>query len=979
MSDETAKPAQEEKPEYVPEPRGAARIPGIHIDAVDRRLRECTEYFQKLCDETDYRNLDWYLWRMQLRYAAGDDIFEVVDDAFMAARCLHDKHTMHLELKPPEMFMTRRIVPVELGIVSGMPMLMVEFAATYGMPLMMCIGKTAPENIMEEANLMTSFFRRGFCADYVELTGLAAVIYAGVLAAIGRGFEDEAALGINTYATARDSLRGMPPKALLPKLKRYDALNTALACILQGQFDSIGEILAPAAEAFAEEQERRLGDRWLEPDKMPVPKYFDLSILTILALAALREHAIELPTTGAIAGYRAFIRGLTEMPERRIEIPGLDEETRRILEEAGVDPDQIGVDNSFQHEKEASEERAAKLFEERQRRAQEAVRAKIAQGVAEEESHTSVESQKLGGEKLKMHDGEDGDEPEENGGEKRSYANFFDNDDEVDAAARKANEDAPEETSRESKDYGSFFDNDDGADRRVNDQDGDGEPREGKDFSGFFASVSKEDESLRANVEEENAPHEENDKSKDFSSFFANDDNEDDSSIRAHVEEEAAPAEDTGKSYSSFFDNLDENAIPKFDDGSNDDDAPKARTYSADFFSADAPVSSDLKMTLDEEPEPEPVAEPAPAPAPVVSSEPEIEDNAPRRDFTKLFDESAPTEIPGLRMQLTEEEKAEAAPKPEPPKPAPVVSSEPDPELLEGREPARDFSKFFDETDQRREEIDANRIEQEQAEATETRDYGAFFAEADDRRDAMDAAQAEQIDQSHLADDNASGGTRDFGSFFDDDTREAEHGDDDPEAQLRELEAEQARKAAEKAEAHKLKLELDGTEEPEIKKAESYQERMARIIAEKQQAAREQAMREREEALRELEELQKSGVNKPVVEELRLKPVESDDPDEKVVKTGPEDLVIQGFAYTDLDRIHENTRLKDDLEEDFDMHAAMAQKQFEEMQEKERQKREEAMKTDAKADAQDDDDLHVVIDYSTLSQATPDNSPDSGE
>ena len=196
---------------------------------------------------------------MQLRFAAGDDVYEVVDDAFMAARCLHERHAMHLELKPPEMFMTRRIMPVELGIISGMPMLTLEFSATYGLPLMMVLGGTAPEDLMSEANLMTSYFRRGFCADFAELTGLSAVIYAGVIAAIGRGFDDEATLGINTYAKARDSLRGMPPASLLPKIKRYDALITALACLCAGNIEMIGDVLAPEAEAFEADQRRRGG------------------------------------------------------------------------------------------------------------------------------------------------------------------------------------------------------------------------------------------------------------------------------------------------------------------------------------------------------------------------------------------------------------------------------------------------------------------------------------------------------------------------------------------------------------------------------------------------------------------------------------------------------------------------------------------------------------------------------------------------
>ena len=52
---------------YEPAPRGAARVAGVDLAAIDARLKECAEFFTKHCDEADYRNLDWYQWRMQLR------------------------------------------------------------------------------------------------------------------------------------------------------------------------------------------------------------------------------------------------------------------------------------------------------------------------------------------------------------------------------------------------------------------------------------------------------------------------------------------------------------------------------------------------------------------------------------------------------------------------------------------------------------------------------------------------------------------------------------------------------------------------------------------------------------------------------------------------------------------------------------------------------------------------------------------------
>lgn len=856
---------------YEPAPRGAARVAGVDLAAIDARLKECAEFFTKHCDEADYRNLDWYQWRMQLRFAAGDDVYEVVDDAFMAARCLHERHAMHLELKPPEMFMTRRIMPVELGIISGMPMLTLEFSATYGLPLMMVLGGTAPEDLMSEANLMTSYFRRGFCADFAELTGLSAVIYAGVIAAIGRGFDDEATLGINTYAKARDSLRGMPPASLLPKIKRYDALITALACLCAGNIEMIGDVLAPEAEAFEADQRRRGGEAYLSPSKMPVPKYFDTAILTILALIVLRGETIVLPETGAIAAYRDFVRGLTEIPERRIEVPGLDEESRRILQEAGIDPDNIGgneADKSFRDAKEESEARAAAIFEEKQRLAQEAVREKIARGIAEEEKHTSVAPQIVEQESLRLSD-------EDESGEARSrrYDNFFDSGDDNEAQ-RRFNEESEAPSDAEQKSYANFFDSGDD-DRPASDDAGDDAGDDarngqspGKDFSQFFSGGDDDVERIQAVNAKEDAIEGAVGATKDFSAFFAQDDKTDES-IRAHVDEETAATRETGKSYASFFDNLDEAAIPKFDDGSDDmaDDARATTSYSADFFSDDKVPLSGLKMTLDPEPEPEPkVADAKPEP-PREAYVPTIEDNSPRRDFTQLFDESVPAPTIGLKMSEDAEENAKCY------------------------EKAVEHDKSNEAFSDGAEAYDAD------GDAGKGRDFKRFF------------------------DDEAPAGM----PTIDDATR-------DRDDQIRELEREQrekAQRAIEEREKRALKLKLDGTEEPELKKPESYQQRMERLIAEKHQAAKEQALREREEAMRELEAWKQSEPKAIVIEKLQLTPDAPRDPDEVVKKVDPEDLVIKGFAYDDLDMIHSNTAQKDDVEEDFDLYAAMARKESE--------------------------------------------------
>lgn len=865
---------------YEPAPRGAARIGDIDLAAIDARLSECGAYFSKHCDEADYRNLDWYGWRMQLRFAAGDDIYEVVDDAFMAARCLHERHAMHLELKPPEMFMTRRIMPVELGIISGMPMLTLEFSATYGLPLMMVLGNTAPEDVMGEANLMTSYFRRGFCADFAELTGLSAVIYAGAIAAIGRGFDDEATLGINTYAKARDSLRGKPPASLLPKIMRYDALIAALACLCAGNFGMIGDILAPEAEAFEAEQRRRCGENYASPSKMPPPKYFDTAILTILALTALRGETLRLPETGAIAAYRDFEKGLTEIPERRIEVPGLDEESRRILQEAGIDPDNIGgneADKSFRNAKEESEARAAEIFEEKQRLAQAAVREKLARGVAQAADAADAQSGSR-----PPHEAEDGKEAP------RSYDNFFAGDDD-DAAQRRFNEESEAAPEEDAKSFDRFFES------------GGGDP----DADRIQAANDAEDSP---------APRQ----TKDFSSFFDQDD-ETDASLRAHAEEDAAAAQDTGKSYASFFDTLDEAAIPKYDDGSQDAGAERAsaaRSFSDDFFSEDRRPPSGLKMTPDPDPQPRPEA-PKPEEKAKAVCAPTIEDNSPRRDFAKLFDESVPAPTIGLKMSDDAEENAKCYRNAlEHDKTGESFSDNSAPYGSE-EAPKRDFSKLFDES------IPAPTIGLKMSDDAEEN--------AKCYRNAAERGETVSDDRASHEPGGAQAPARDFKRFFEDEAPAAKVTADDAARsradQIRELEsaqAEKAKRAAEEKEKRALKLKSDGSEPPEIKKAESYQERMARLNAEKHEAARAQALLEREAAMKELEAWKKSAPKTAPAARLQMTPDAPRDPDDIAKKADPEDLVIKGFAYDELDMIRANTAQKAETEEDFDLYAALS-------------------------------------------------------
>lgn len=316
------------------------RIEGVDSATLSARIDECDEHFRKHVDEVDYRNWEWFLWRANYKFAAGSPMVEVADDLFMAARCLHNRHTLHLDLRPAEMFLSRRLIPVELGLVSGQPTLTMELAATYGVPLMMLMARSASDELFNEAKLLTIYFRRGSCINHQDCAGFAALTYGGCLAAIGRGFDDEAALALNTFAEAREAFDTPPPEGVERMFRRYDQLCLALVCLLRGEWEELAGVLAQLADQYLEDLHVKLGD---EEFSRPTTgqRYFDSSIAALLAIAALRNVAVDLPESGAIAAYRELVEVFTTAPEREIIEPELDLEARRLLAQMGMDPEQV--------------------------------------------------------------------------------------------------------------------------------------------------------------------------------------------------------------------------------------------------------------------------------------------------------------------------------------------------------------------------------------------------------------------------------------------------------------------------------------------------------------------------------------------------------------------------------------------------------------------------------------------------------------
>lgn len=322
-------------PDSAPSQAPRAPFESLDVAASRAQLDACNTALIKYVDEADYRNLQWYVSRASLRYALGEHPAGISDDLWLAARCLHGKEAMHLDRVPIEKFLTRRILPVELGLVSGQPALTRDLAEGAGFPLARALANDSEELHRESARL-TSFFRRGSCATHQDLAGLGAVVFGGALSAIARGFDDEAALGLNVFADAREPFQHVDaPAPVQPTLRRYDALLLSLALLLREERDRLAQVLQGVAEAHCADLQRKHGDDLLRPTE-PHP-YLDLSTLAILAVAALRGMDVPLATTGPAAGYAAVFEFFVTCPPREIApAAGLDEQSRELLRSMGV-------------------------------------------------------------------------------------------------------------------------------------------------------------------------------------------------------------------------------------------------------------------------------------------------------------------------------------------------------------------------------------------------------------------------------------------------------------------------------------------------------------------------------------------------------------------------------------------------------------------------------------------------------------------
>ncbi|NUN15400.1 MAG: hypothetical protein HUU55_17385 [Myxococcales bacterium] len=313
------------------------RTDGIDSRYFEERLQGYDDLLKKYMDPLDYRNLNNYLARASIRYVLGWPTVDWLDDLYWAFRCIHTRGDMHLDRVPPERFITRRMLPIELALLSGQPVLVADVADELGLSVAVLMDHGS-EELDREAELLTGFFRRGSSATYQDLSGLGAIVYVASLTALARGFDDEAALALNLYGAARQALSHVhPEKNVVDRFRRYDRLCLGVACLLNQDSERLGALIGELVEHYDLELRGKLGDCFARPPE--IQRYFDSGSLALCALSVLREMPIMLPNKNVDAPYQealAYFR--TAPPREAAPQSALDQESKDLLTAMGVDP-----------------------------------------------------------------------------------------------------------------------------------------------------------------------------------------------------------------------------------------------------------------------------------------------------------------------------------------------------------------------------------------------------------------------------------------------------------------------------------------------------------------------------------------------------------------------------------------------------------------------------------------------------------------
>jgi hypothetical protein len=275
-------------------------------------IQENDKALKKYADETSLFNVGPYIRQANLRYLAGQPLAEVFDSFHQATLCLSVNARVHLHKTPYNRFRSRRIDPVELAILAGNEGLLREMGRTVGISIHPVIAGMADNDLLKEVGTLTTFFETGTTRGDIDLAGFGALVYAGSLAALAQGFDDEARAGLDLFLREAQSSRVEHRPQLPDALARYLTLDS----VLNEWIDDDPAGALPWIEQMVARDVRRREAMTLTKEN--AGDFLDRNVLALMGLSVLRERPfieIDDPVLGPIFAYMSGDEG-EDLPAR---------------------------------------------------------------------------------------------------------------------------------------------------------------------------------------------------------------------------------------------------------------------------------------------------------------------------------------------------------------------------------------------------------------------------------------------------------------------------------------------------------------------------------------------------------------------------------------------------------------------------------------------------------------------------------------
>lgn len=291
------------------------RFPGMQRHALARVLGTLDHELNKHPGSFEYAWSELYANRAHVRFALGIPVDLVMEDFLLAARCLSGDPGLHLSRHSEEQLLTRRIRPVEYGILSGNIKLAKRLAINYGVPVAMAQAGMGKPELTREMRILSPGLVGMRLTESHHLLGLAAALYGGAIASAARGYEDEVKLILTLLAHADFGGELSPGEREV--MVRYTGLCQALAEVVFPRKRPIGAMLADQIQRYTNRLKNALGLEFLQPTTPQ--RYIDTGALAVMALAVMTDHPFgEFPPDPAITplatGYAELLAYMQSHP-----------------------------------------------------------------------------------------------------------------------------------------------------------------------------------------------------------------------------------------------------------------------------------------------------------------------------------------------------------------------------------------------------------------------------------------------------------------------------------------------------------------------------------------------------------------------------------------------------------------------------------------------------------------------------------------